>query len=457
MGLFSIFKPAEHIEEIQNQSEVKTLYKYWRIRILYSMFIGYALYYFSRKSFTFAMPGLMKELHFDKAELGILSSILAITYGISKFTSGIMSDKSNPRYFMAFGLLMTGLLNIFFGMSSSLLFFALFWGLNGWFQGFGWPPCARFLTHWYSQSERGSWWSTFNVSHNVGAWTIAWVVGITLAYFGWRMAMYIPGVICILGAFFLINRLRDSPQSLGLPPIEQFRNDYACSPNVGKERELTVKEILFEHVLTNKYIWLLAAAYFFVYFVRQGVNDWTALYLLENKGYTSLIAANGTVSFFEIGGFCGNLAAGWASDHLFGARRGPVIVIFAVLMFLFLALFWLLPTGDTFFWVDGLCMFLIGFAVFGPQMLIGVCAAEFSHKKAAATATGFIGYFAYMGAAAAGYPLGKIAQDFGWNGYFWALAVCCALSAVLLVPIWSVKEVNRTKSQPSLEPEKAKG
>src|SRR5262249_45190258 len=158
---------------------------------------------------------------------------------------------------------------------------------------------------------------------------IAWVVGISLAYFGWRVAMYIPGIICICGAAFLLNRLRDSPQSLGLPPIEKYRNDYACARGANQEKDLSVREILFDYVLTNPYIWLLAIAYFFVYFVREGVNVWTNVYLTQDKGYTSVIAANGVVSLFELGGFCGNLAAGWASDYIFSAKRGPVIVIFA--------------------------------------------------------------------------------------------------------------------------------
>ena len=148
------------------------------------------------------MPGLIEDLAFTKGQLGFLSSILSITYGLSKFASGILSDRSNPRYFMAVGLFLTGLMNIFFGLSSSIWMFAVFWGLNGWFQGFGWPPCARFLTHWYSQSERGSWWSTWNVSHNVGAFLIPWVVGACLQYFGWRFAMYVPGVLCILCSFY---------------------------------------------------------------------------------------------------------------------------------------------------------------------------------------------------------------------------------------------------------------
>jgi MFS transporter, OPA family, sugar phosphate sensor protein UhpC len=448
--LLRLLSPAAHIEPIRDKEAVDQNYKYWRYRILYSMFVGYALFYFTRKSFTFAMPGMIEDLHLDKAQLGLLGSIFYITYGVSKFASGIISDRSNPRYFMAIGLMLTGVCNLLFGLSSSLLVFALFWGMNGWFQGFGWPPCARLLTHWYSHSERGSWWSTWNVSHNVGAFLIPWIVGAAMYYFGWRYAMYIPGWICLFGGLFLINRLRDTPQSLGLPPIEQYRDDYVGSTlKKGEvEEELSTREILFDYVLKNKYMWMLGLAYFFVYVVRTGINDWTVLFLREEKGY-ELLAANGCVSLFEVGGFFGSLCAGWFSDRFFGAKRGPVNVIFALGMLLAILGFYLTPAGHPY--LDSLGLFLIGFVIFGPQMLIGVAAAELSHKKAAATSTGFTGFIAYIGAASAGYPLGKIADIIGWEGFFLVLIACCILSVLFLVPMWGITE-NKKKSKPIRKP-----
>lgn len=442
----SFLNPDPHITPIKDPEEIKSEYKYWRIRILYSMFIGYAFYYFTRKSFTFAMPGLIQDLGFDKSQLGILGSILSVTYGVSKFASGMIGDQTNPRYMMAIGLMLTGVFNICFGLSSSIFFFALFWGLNGWFQGFGWPPCARFLTQWYSHSERGSWWSTWNVSHNVGGFLIPWVAGVALQYFGWRYAMYVPGVLCIFVGFFLINRLRDTPQSLGLPPIEKYRNDYIDKAEAsGGKEELSTKKILVEYILKNPYIWLLAVAYFFVYAVRTGINDWTALFLVESKGYSS-IGANGCVSLFEVGGFFGSLVAGWSSDRLFGAKRGPINVLFTIGSLLSIAVFWSIPHGYAL--LDSILMFAIGFTIFGPQMMIGLAAAELSHKKAAATSTGFVGFFAYIGAACAGYPLGSITQEWGWQGFFVALLFCCAIPIFLLVPLWSVRAASiKTKSK----------
>lgn len=435
-SILKIFRPAPQLPEIADQAVVQSTYRYWRIRVFYSMYVGYALYYFTRKSFTFAMPAMIQDLGLDKGQIGVLASILSITYGISKFISGIMGDKSNPRYFMAFGLMITGVCNILFGLSSSLYCFALFWGLNGWFQGFGWPACARLLTHWYSQSERGRWWSMWNTCHNVGGAVIPLFTALFAQYWGWRSAMYFPGVICILGGLFLINRLCDTPQSKGLPPIEKFKNDYPTKKHEDSERELSVREILLGHVLTNPFIWVLACSYFFVYIIRTAVNDWTVLYLVESKGYTQL-GAGGIVFWFEIGGIFGSLVAGWASDTIFNGRRGPINVLFCFVIAAVIALFWQYSGISPY--LDSIMLFAIGFLIFGPQMLIGMASAELSHKKAAATATGFTGWVAYIGAAFAGYPLGKVTQEYGWEGFFVTLTICAVVSTLLLLPLWNVK------------------
>ena len=442
MSFLDIFKPSPFIKEISDSEVVKKKYKYWRIRTLYSMYIGYAFFYFTRKSFTFAMPSMIDELGFDKSQLGILASILSLTYGASKFFSGIVSDKSNPRYFMSIGLILTGVFNIFFGLSSTFVLFALFWGLNGWFQGWGWPPCAKLLTHWYSQSERGSWWSIWNTSHNIGGALIPLFAAFLCQICGWRNALYGPGVIAILVGLFLMNRLRDTPRSLGLPTIEQYRDDYPDNKHERDKVELTAKEILFKYVLKNRYIWILAIANFFIYVLRQSINDWTQLFLVETKGY-SYLKAGGCIFWFEIGGFLGSLAAGWGSDFIFKGKRGPVNFLFTFFVLIVIYFMWKFPDGRIL--LDSIFVFLIGFFIFGPQMLIGVAAAELSHKNAAGTATGFTGWFAYIGAAVAGGPLGMIIKNLGWNAFFWVLIICAIIALGFLLPLWNIKTNPNSK------------
>lgn len=436
-------EPAPAVEPLEDQEAIDKEYKYWRLRVFYSIYIGYIFYYFTRKSFTFAMPSLITDLGLEKSDLGILGSVLAITYGVSKFCSGILGDRSNARVFMASGLIITGVLNIFFGLSSWVVAFALLWGLNGWFQGWGWPPCVRTMTHWYSQKERGTRWGFWATAHNIGGAAIALFATACSQYLGWRYAMFLPGVISIFAGFWLLNRLRDTPQSLGLPPIEQFKGEEpkpANPQNIHHEKELTVREILFQYVLPNRAIWILAFAYFFVYVIRTGVTDWSVLFLVEAKGY-SQTAAGQCITWFEVGGLFGILLTGWASDRIFKGKRGPLCTLFSAAVVLPILGFWWAPASSAF--LNSLYMGLIGFFIFGPQMLVGLYTSELTYKKAAATANGFAGCFGYLGAATAGYPLAKIAQIWGWGGFYIAVAFCGIIATLLFVPVWSVKKQKK--------------
>ena len=221
-----------------------------------------------------------------------------------------------------------------------------------------------------------------------------------------------------------------------MPPVEKYRNDFEEKGDEDQEKELTTKELLFKYVLSNKFIWFLGISYFFVYIVRTGINDMGILYLTQYKGMSTLMASS-CIAWFEIGGFFGSLFSGWISDNVFKGRRGPVNTLFSLGCGLAIAAMWLIPGAHAI--AFSVTVFCIGFFIFGPQMLIGMAAAELSHKKAAGTATGFIGWIAYAGAASAGYPLGVITEKFGWYGYILAVGGCAFISALLLLPFWRVK------------------
>ncbi|PSB85420.1 MFS transporter family glucose-6-phosphate receptor UhpC [Photobacterium damselae subsp. damselae] len=427
---------------VEDKTEIDQKYHYWRFHIMVSMYIGYAGFYFSRKTFNYAMPAMMADLGLDKADIGLIGTLFYITYGCSKFFSGIISDRSNPRYFMGLGLIATGIINIVFGLSSSLYMLAILWVLNAWFQGWGWPSCSKLLTTWYSRSERGFWWALWNTAHNVGGALIPLVVGYLTLHFGWRYGFMLPGIIAVVIGFFICWRLRDKPVTLGLPSVGRWRKDHLEIAQENEGLGLSSREILHKYVIKNKYIWLLAFSYVLVYIVRTGINDWGNLYLTEQFHY-SLISANGAISLFEIGGFVGSLVAGWGSDKLFGGNRGPMNLIFAIGIFLSVAALWLMPFKS--YVLQSACFFAIGFFIFGPQMLIGMAAAECSHKNSAGAATGFVGLFAYMGAALSGYPLAIVVEHYHWTGFFTVLAAVSAVIGLLLLPFLKAQSVAITQ------------
>ena len=193
------------------------------------------------------------------------------------------------------------------------------------------PPCVRLLTNWYSPKEIGRAWGIWNSSHQIGGGTILLGGGYLVAYAGWRSAFWVPALFSILVAFWLMNRLTDSPESLGLPAVEVFARRDRRTPLVRNPSDPFWAIFFRTHILTNGWVWIVSIANFFVYVVRWGILSWAPAYLTEAKGFDTPHAAFST-SAFEYAGIFGAYAAGWLSDRATRGRRGPVSVGFMVLL-----------------------------------------------------------------------------------------------------------------------------
>src|SRR5438270_10248339 len=144
------FRPAPRAKvQFTDPQVVARKYRYWQKRVLLSSIIGYATFYFVRGNLPFAMPLMEHNLGIHKQQLGLFLTLHGLLYGVSKFANGFLGDRANARAFMAFGLGASALINVLFGFNSAVVTLGLIWMANGWFQGMGFPPCARLLTNWF--------------------------------------------------------------------------------------------------------------------------------------------------------------------------------------------------------------------------------------------------------------------------------------------------------------------
>ena len=185
-----------------DKHEIDARYRYWRRHILLTIWLGYALFYFTRKSFNSAVPEILANGVLSRSDIGLLATLFYITYGVSKFVSGIVSDRSNARYFYGDRAYCHGhyqhsvwLLDVAMGVCRAL-------GVERLFQGWGSPVCARLLTAWYSRTERGGWWALWNTAHNVGGALIPIVMAASALHYGWRAGMMIAGCMAIVVGIF---------------------------------------------------------------------------------------------------------------------------------------------------------------------------------------------------------------------------------------------------------------
>ncbi len=435
------FLKAPPHKQLLPENKIDSTYKRLRTQVFLGIFIGYAGYYFIRKNFALAMPDLIQE-GFSKTELGFVLSFLAISYGLSKFLMGNVSDRSNVKYFMPLGLLLSAIVMIAMGVipyaTSSVLIMSLLLFLNGWFQGMGWPPSGRTMVYWFSIKERGTKMSVWNIAHNVGGalMPILAILGVEL-FSDWRAKFYFPGMIAVFVAVLIFILLKDRPRSVGLPPIEKWKNDYPDNYRKRSEAEadkgISAMEIFTKHILNNKLLWSIAFANAFVYMVRYGIQDWAPIYLIEVKGFTQE-ASSWAYSAYEIAAIPGTLLSGWLSDKMFRGKRAPVSIIYMVLIVVAIFVYWRNPVG--FPLIDNICLISIGFLIYGPVMLIGVQALDLVEKEAAGTAAGLTGLFGYfLGTSILANILGGyIIENYEWNGYF-ILMISASVVAIFLIAL----------------------
>ena len=439
MKFLDFFKMSKPSEPITDPNEVQKKYSRLRWQVFLSATIGYGLYYVCRLSLNVIKKPIVDAGVLSEGELGMIGSGLFITYAVGKLCNGFLADRSNIRRFMSIGLLVTALINLVLGFTTSFGFFLVLWALNGWAQSMGAAPCVVALSRWYGNKERGSFYGFWSSSHNIGEALTFIATSAIVATFGWQWGFKGAGLIGLVGFAIGALFMRDTPQSQGLPSIAEYKGDIA--PEAKSEESGKSVGELQKMVLKNPAIWMLALASAFMYISRYAVNSWGIFYLEAEKGYTNL-EASAIISISSVCGIIGTISSGFVSDVLFKGKRNAPAVIFGLMNILGLVLFMYGPKS-----MDAVSMVIFGLAI-GALIcyLGGLMATDVAPKGASGAALGVVGIASYIGAAVqdaiSGFTIqngktigeGAAAYDFSSVAYFWVGAA--VLSVVCTVIVW---------------------
>jgi OPA family glycerol-3-phosphate transporter-like MFS transporter/OPA family sugar phosphate sensor protein UhpC-like MFS transporter len=239
----------------------------------------------------------------------------------------------------------------------------------------------------------------------------------------WRLCFYVPAAISLFGSLLMALLLRDTPESLGLPPVENTG---------GASRETDTRSIR-ELVFRNPYIWVLGFANFFVYTVRYGILDWGPTFLKQAR-HIDLTSASWMVAAFEGSGAVGMLTSGWLTDHVFGGRGARTCLFYMILCMISLLCFWCLPNVPLPLSTALLCT--SGFLIYGPQALVGIAAANLATKHAASSAIGLTGLFAYLSTVISGVGIGWLVERRGWDAGFLVFVIADLVGVLLFALCW---------------------
>ena len=420
--------------------KVDSLYKRLRLEAFMGIFLGYAGFYLIRNNIPLVASVLKDNGIMDAVGIGIVANAVLFSYGLSKFFMAMISDRANARYFLPLGLALSAVMNLLIAfvpvLSASVAIFATVMFINGWFQGMGWPPCGRVMVHWFSTSERGVKMAIWNCAHNVGAAGGGAVVAFALDHFArseadWTPAFWMPAIVALVVAVVAMVLIHNDPQSVGLPPVEEYRNDPDKVEGDTQELQGSWLQIVMKHVITNPVVLMLAITNVFIYTLRYGVLNWIPLYLTSELGKTTTTGGIIGFAIYELAGIVGTILCGWVSDRFFKGWRSGAGLVFLLGVGVALVIYWQLPASAP-LWVFYLLIALIGGLIYGPIMLIGLQAIDLSPKYVAGTAAGFTGLFGYLlGASLASTGVGILIHLFGWDVTYICLIVVVVLAFVL--------------------------
>lgn len=405
----------------------------WQRRTLFTVWLTYGSFYFCRVNISTAVPGL-QDLGLDKAQIGMILAALKISYAIGQFINGQLADRLGSRRMLAIGMFASAVLNMLFGFGTALYFFLFVWLLNGYAQAM-WPACVKVMAHWFPSEKRGTVMGIIGVSYQLGAALTLVLCGWLVEEFGdWRLAFWVPSAIFFLSAIHTLARIKNRPEDVGLDSGEVL----GVESSVAEER-LPIGETL-RFVFTSPKILVLAFGLFGLDFVRYGFLDWAPAHLKEVQG-TGIGKAALKAAVLPLGGCLGALLSGWITDRFFGSRRAPMITIMLLLL-------GLLTLGynavvETSYVLTVVFLGVIGFMIYGPQiLLVGTAPQDFSSRRTAASAAGFVDCVGYLGAFAGTFLTGVVAENYGWRSAIWMWAGVAFATAALVATLWNAKPMH---------------
>ncbi len=448
MKFYSYYRISKPSESKVAPERVQEEYRRLRSRTFWGVCAAYSQYYVCRMALSVVKQPLIDSGTLSAAQLGLVGSAMLFAYAFGKFVNGFIADYCNIRRFMTTGLIVSALVNLLMGalgivqghtgLPTMALFiaFALLWGVNGWTQSMGAPPAVISLSRWFPLSRRGTFYSILCATPYLGKFLSFIVTGFVVASLGWQYGFLFSAVGGLLGVAILLVFVSDTPESKGLPSVQDLSGEEALPTDSMPTFTLQ------RWVLRHPGIWIIALSSAFVYIAQYAVSGWGVLFLQKAKGF-SLESSSQIIAISEALGIAGTVLAGWLSDTVFKGRRAAPVLLAGLLCLASLSAFLLLGGGYAAN-IAFVAVFSISIGVV-YCIVSGLMALDIVPRKATGAALGLVGISSYVAAgiqdAVSGWLIGGGAAtgfaatyDFGGVTVFWLAS--CLLSFVIPVAAW---------------------
>jgi sugar phosphate permease len=376
----------------------RLLWTAWRERIFTAAWILYAGYYICRKDI-----GTVKGTGITSLALSL--ACFGAMYAVGQIVGGIMADRIGPRRTVLSGATISVLCTLALSICNTPLLMLILQLGNGFGQGFGWPSLVKLLGGWFRSDERNivlSWFSTSYIlggllASSINEWLILYASA--PSHPGFHPAYIASASLLVACAFLFFKETHNLPET----------------PAISTTDRLSQRESWAE-LLSNRNIRFISGVYFFLKMTRYTLLFWLPNYLVAAAGYRPY-ATSHVASYFELFGFLGPLATGYAVQRYF---KNKLMAVGAGMLFAlaFLCLLHpLLASSSAFALVSSIA--LMGILIHGADILIsGMAVLEVVPSGLYGRAAGLVNAVGSIGQALSPLLITVYVSHFGWTSLF---------------------------------------
>ncbi|KAL6098471.1 slc37a2 [Pungitius sinensis] len=390
---------------------------------------------------------------------GVLDNSFLVAYAIGMFFSGIFGERVPLRYYLSFGMLMSGVFTCLFGLGfylniHSLWYYSVVQVLNGLMQTTGWPAVVACIGNWFGKGKRGFIMGVWNSHTSVGNILGSLIAGAFVSS-AWGLSFIVPGLIIastgILCFFFLVEKPEhinctppqhhsekesDETESLATnsSPVDRAAYGSISAAEPAEVVEQHTEAISFSGALSIPGVVEFSLCLLFAKLVSYTFLYWLPLYI-SNVAHFDAKAAGDMSTLFDVGGIVGGITAGLVSDYTGGRATTCCVMLLTAAPMLFLYNY----IGQRSLATTIGMLLLCGGLVNGPYALIttAVSADLGTHEslrgnsRALSTVTAIIDGTGSVGAAVGPLLAGLISPT-GWNHVFYMLITSDLLACLFL-------------------------
>jgi len=399
----------------------------YQVGVVALLSITFGILFFDRNALGFLQPFVQPDLGLSNTQVGLLASVLSLTWAFAAFGIGVVSDRTGSRKrVLLLSTVAFSVCSVLSGLAGSFVTLLAARALMGIAEGGIMPIAQAIIASEVKPEHRGL---AMGVTQNFGSNLLgSFVAPLALTgfatAFGWRHAFYLAGLPGLVAAVVLWRYLRE-------PRVE------AVAPIAAAGEKMTLLQALEErNILICTVMSILLVSFLVVCW------NFMPLYLTKVRGYDPQ-TESWLMSTLGISATVGAFAISALSDRI---GRRPLMIAMPFIGVV-------LPLGAMYFngsaWILA-CFFFIGWGLNGIfPLFMATIPSESVDPKHRATVLGLcMGSGELIGGAVSPYLAGAAADHYGQQAPLWlmlgvaVLAGICALGLRETAP----RVVNRSKS-----------